>query len=351
MVEDEFFRQLSQGALADPPADARAAGRPGSERASRDRREAPREEVAGDAEHAIVQPLLGADPPRPQRRSQTRRAPKTDRAQRAAVRGHRLERRPARRRVLATIALGAATVALAIIIGASQGTTASAPDKPAEGDGEARAVAKAILRVSWRGARSDTVSEQWRSGASKTVVGRLLSPDGKPIVGASISVLAADAGRPEHGNRTVGELRTDRAGRFGAPVALDRGAPRKRLTFIYLARPGDTVPTAQARAALAVYAPVSASAATKRVRRGKTVSLRGRSAPGAKIGLLISQPAARAWRRLTTARADRDGRWKATVRIARRSSTGRYGFRARVAASQALGFLAARSRPVDVVVE
>lgn len=348
MVEDdEFFRQLSRGALADPRSDAQPAGPPGSEGAPRVTPQAPREKVAGGGEHHIVQPLVDDHRPRPGRPIQKRRAPRRDGARRAGIR----ERRPALRRVVVAIALGAATLAFAIIIAGSQETTSSAPDKPTRSDRGSGTAPKARLRVRWRGGRSDTVSERWRSGAAKTVVGRLLSPEGKPIAGGSISVLAADASRPEQGNRTVGEFRTDGSGRFAAPVALDRGAPRKRLTFIYLARPGDTVPTARAQATLAVYAPVSATAAPGRVRRGAPVSLRGRSAPRAKIGLLISQPTARGWRRLTTARADREGRWKATVRISPRASTGRYAFRARVASSQALGFLAARSRPVEVVVE
>ena len=346
MVEDEFFRQLSQGALADPKPDSRV-GRhhqPGHDSGAW--AEAPREEGIAEGEHPFVAPLVGAQRAPRGRRSQTRTQLSNGR-QRTTVR----ERRPARLRVAVVALLGAVIVALAIIIASGQEPTSSVPVEHRRSAERAPAGAKALLRVTWRETRSNMLSEQWKAGASKTIVGRLLSPKGKPIAGASISVLAADASRSQQANRTVGELRTDRTGRFATSVALDRGAPRKRLTFIYLAERDDTVPAARAQATLAVYAPASASAAPQRVRRGEPVVVRGRSAPGAKVRLLISQPTEPAWRRLTSARADGGGRWKATVRISRRSPTGTYGFRARIAGSQALGFLAARSRPVYLVAE
>jgi hypothetical protein len=115
--------------------------------------------------------------------------------------------------------------------------------------------------------------------------------------------LAADVGRPEQGNSTVGELRTDRRGRLRAAIALDRGAARKLLTFSYLAYGDDTVPAALARAQLEVEAPISLRARRRRARRGGRVELRGDSAPHARLKLLADPPGARGWQTLAKVRA------------------------------------------------
>jgi hypothetical protein len=161
-------------------------------------------------------------------------------------------------------------------------------------------------------------------------------------------VLAADAERPEDGNRTVGELRTDERGRFRAAIALDRGAARRLLSFSYLAYGADTVPAALARARLDVTAPISIVVRERLVRRGESVELAGRSAPAAALALQADPPAGRGWDSVARVRAGRDGRWRARVRVAREAIGGRYRFRARAAASPRQGYAAAASRPVAI---
>ena len=152
------------------------------------------------------------------------------------------------------------------------------------------------------------------------------------------------------GNRTVGELRTERRGRFRAAIALDRGAARKLLTFSFLAYGDDTVPAAMARARLEVEAPISLRARKGHIRRGGRVELHGDSAPHARVRLLAEPPGASGWHTLAKVRAASDGRWLAEVWFPPDALSGRYRLRARVAANPRLGYLAAASRPLEVEV-
>ncbi|MDQ3770220.1 MAG: hypothetical protein M3370_12200 [Actinomycetota bacterium] len=208
------------------------------------------------------------------------------------------------------------------------------------------------LRLWWRqpGRREAELSARWRRGGKAILEGRLTGRSGRPLGGAPVSVLAADAAQPEQGKRTVGELRSDREGRLRAAIALDRGAGEKLVSLSYLASPRDAVPSASAQAKLRVHAPVSVELGQRRVRVGQTLRLRGRSVPGAAVELGLSQPGDVRWRTLTTARAERDGGWRVTVRLPRSAPGGRYRFRARVRASKQGGYLAADSPAVAVEV-
>jgi hypothetical protein len=182
------------------------------------------------------------------------------------------------------------------------------------------------------------------------IAGRLTTATNRPIADARIGVLAADASAPERGNSTVGEVRTDRQGRFATAVALDRGAPRKLLTFTYLAHRGDQVPAATARSRLEVAGAISARASMRETRRGASVPLEGRSSGEASVQILVRQPGSRAWRISSSAQATRTGRWEASVYIPSYAPRGTYRLRARVLGDTRRGFLSGESQQVTVQV-
>lgn len=148
----------------------------------------------------------------------------------------------------------------------------------------------------------------------------------------------------------MGEVRSDREGRFAAAIALDRGASRKLLTFAYLPRGRDKLPAATARARLEVAGTISARTPTRRTRRGRSVPLEGRSPAGATVQVLMRQPGPRQWRIHSSAQASRAGRWEAGVYIPSYGPRGRYRLRARVLGDDRRGFLSAKSQPVSVQV-
>ena len=329
--EDEFFRQLAGGSLAetDPPPPPRP------------RPQRPRVPRGGTDPHG-PHPIAAAEPGH-QDRNGSARSP-------AALEEPppRAPRRRGRLAAWSSLAIGALAVAL-VVLGSDGGGSRPADSSRGVPNGSP-ASHEAQLRVGWGARGAHMLRARWRPGARATVVGRLTTPGGRPVAGARVTVLAADVGRPEQGNSTVGELRTDRRGRLRAAIALDRGAARKLLTFSYLAYGDDTVPAALARAQLEVEAPISLRARRPRVRRGGRVELHGDSAPHARLRLLADPPGARGWLTLAKVRAGTDGRWLAEVRFPRDAVSGRYRLRARVAANPRQGYLAAASRALEVEV-
>jgi hypothetical protein len=330
-LEDEFFRQLAEGSLAetDPPPPPRP--RPQQPRVPRDGTDphGPHPIAAPDAGHAH----RGGS-------AHSQAAPQEP--------PPRAARRRGRLAAWASLAIGA--LAVALVVPGSDGEDSRPADSSRSVPKGSLASDEAQLRVGWGAGGADMLRPRWRPGARATVVGRLTAPGGRPVAGAPVTVLAADAERPEQGNRTVGELRTDRRGRLRAAIALDRGAARKPLTFSYLAYGDDTVPAALAQAELEVDAPISLRARRPRARRGDQVELQGDSAPHARLRLLADPPGASGWLTLTKVRAGGDGRWRAEVRFPRDALSGRYRLRARVAADPRRGYLAAASRPLEVEV-
>ena len=225
---------------------------------------------------------------------------------------------------------------------------------PAEPRGEPNgrpATDDARLTVWWPGddgSRGRELSARWRPGASAVIEGRLTSQAGEPIVGARIGVLAADAAAPEQGSRTVGEVRTDRRGRITTAIALDRGAARKALTFVYLARSRDRVPAATSGARLAVTAAISAEATTHETQRGATIELAGRSPRDATIKVLVREPGRPRWHVTSVTRASPAGRWETAAHVPTYARRGTYQLRARTAGDPTRGFLPATSRPIDI---
>jgi hypothetical protein len=327
-LEDEFFRQLAGGSLADT--EAAPAARP-----RRRRPEPPRGATDPHAPHPIGGAGVGADSSevfRQQEQPQEPPPPTPHRRGRLAA--------------CASLAVVMLAVALVVFGGGERGPADSDRGVP---NGRP-ASDEARLRVGWGPAKAARLRARWRRGGRAIIAGRLTTPAGRAVAGAQVGVLAADAERPEQGSRTVGELRTDERGRFRAAIALDRGVARKLLGFSYLAYRDDTVPAALARARLDVEAPISMGARERQVRRGESVVLAGRSAPAAALGLQAAPPDGRGWQTLARVRAGRDGRWRAGVRVPRGAVGGRYRFRARAAASRRQGYAAAASRPVRIEV-
>jgi len=340
--DDDFFRQLAGGGLAEP-------ARPPTPRPTVPKTPPePREEQGHREPSGARHPLNHETPGLPPRRSAGDREPS---ARRLA-------------RFVAPAGLGlAALAALVLLLGSGD---ESYPTEPAPTESTATEATadsgtrldrsaspgadRGRLDVRWPASDGDALRARWRRGAKATIAGRLTTRAGKPVAGARVSVLAADAATPRHGKRTIGELRSDRRGRFRAAIALDEGAAHKLLSFSYLADPDDTVPAALGRAELRVYAPITLAAPPRRARPGGRLRLRGRSAPEATVRLLTRPPGEDAWRRLVGVRASARGRWEATVRIPAEAATGRYRLRARAAASPERGYLAAASRPVRMEV-
>ena len=340
MADDDFFRQLQQGTL-DAPATEERPRRRGPVAASGNGHHDGVSVGQADGEHPITRPLNGT--PRPAKARLPRPAPTPQRARRERLPALR-SRRPSpegmpaitRRRAAALGLL--ALAALAVVVMTTGGDPSSV-----------KGTAKARLTVHWRGVKDNALRVRWRPGATATLLGWLRGGDGDPLANARVSVLAADASQPGQGKRTVGEVRTDRRGRLRTEIAADRGAPRKALSFSYLAAPQDTVPAALGQATLSVYAPVSISASASELARGKALALRGRTVGGAPVILAIAAPGSDKGRRLPDrARAGRDGRWKAIVRITPSNPAGKYRFQARTPRNSQLGYLGATSRPVTV---
>ncbi|MCP9491901.1 MAG: carboxypeptidase-like regulatory domain-containing protein [Solirubrobacteraceae bacterium MAG38_C4-C5] len=333
-ADDQFFRQLA----GEAPVDAQGAP-PAPENPQ------PEASTSGPidphAAHPIAQPL-----PTP---GHGRKAPRRD-ADR---------RRPSdsegglRRRAIAAIALGLGVLAAAtVVVGAGPGERASAEADPRGVPNGSPAAEDARLRAWWASDGRTHRRERWRRDAEAMIAGRLMSEEaGEPIAGATVTILAADATRRGAINRTVGEVRTDEEGRFTAAIAVDEGAPRKRLTLSYLARARDTAPAATARAELAVTSPITLQADQSRIDRGESMRLDGRSAPDARVTVIAHAPGSGRWQLLDDVRADPEGNWQATVNAPRDTSPGDWRFRAVVAESRDDGYLGARSDQVRVEVD
>ena len=333
MVEDEFFRQLADGALADNQP-AVGSARPEDRGSPRPNGQPPRRPPArrgGPHERKPSPPRSG--PPRPRGTSST-----------------------ARGAALAAVALAGAALAALLFGSSGAGDSAKRPGEVGEQPGPPNgrpATADARLSAWWPAARGQHTRElevSWRPRGRAVIAGRLTDASDRPIADARVSVLAADGSNPEQGSRTVGEVRTDRLGRFSAAIALDRGAPRKLLTFTYLARSGDKVPAATVRTELAVRGTVSVRPPTRRTQRGRSVVLEGRGPAGATVQVLVREPGLRLWRIRSSAPASRTGRWEAALYIPSYVPRGTYRMRARVLGGQRRGFLPANSRPVRVQV-
>ncbi|MGI8944757.1 MAG: hypothetical protein ACR2GL_00770 [Thermoleophilaceae bacterium] len=255
--------------------------------------------------------------------------------------------------MVAALALGAI---LAGLIAQSNGPELSArhPAEPAGQNGEPNgrpAAADARLRAWWpavRGGHGRTLRVAWRPGGRAMVAGRLTSAGGEPVAGAQIRVLAADGSKPERGPRSVGAVQSDARGRFVAAIALDQGAPRKLLSFVYRAHRRDKLPAATGSARLELVAPLSVRTPTPRTRRGRSVPLAGRAPARAAVEVLMLQPGTRRWRTHSSVHATRTGRWEAGVYIPSYGPRGTLRLRARVPGDDRRGFLPTASHPVSV---
>jgi hypothetical protein len=335
MSEDEFFRQLVAGELADGPTDdarrADPACRPGGN---------------------------GRPPTAPQAAATARRAPRTpSRAGRAAA---EQDSRRARH------ALMGAVVALAAAALVCWALPAVSPKRPESAAGERPARTKlpgrpaaptarppARLGVWWpRGGESERTIRlrvRWRRGAEAVIAGRVTTRQGAPVAGARVSVLAGDADRPRDGSRLIGELRTDRDGRLRGAVSVDGGPARKLLTFTHVPNGRDAAAAVTARALLEVSATVTARAVSSAARRGGTVRLGGDSAPPAReVEVLVREPRAQGWIRRLLVPTGASGRWEAGFYLPGFARPGVYRFRARVRGDRARGVLGVGSGTLAV---
>ncbi len=234
--------------------------------------------------------------------------------------------------------------------GAAERSQAIKPMPPAEwGGGGSVAVESTELIVRWSGAsRGDATGVArrkvgWIRDGRLSITGTVRTPGGYRPGDGPISVSASEGG--EDGEETqVGELTPNREGDFQADVALDRGAPRKVLTFAY-SREGGRAPLATATAVLEVEGGL-----TVNVRRSRrSVILSGQTRPG-RASLSIAARAPRsAWSRQSSVQSDARGRWRERIHLPRPAPRGRYAFRVSMGGDAEQGFLpASRKRFVLV---
>ena len=333
VVEDEFFRQLADGALAGAQR-ATATASPGLKSIARPGGQPPRRPPARRGEPPNPEP-----PPR-------QSGPPDPRARVTTARPNALG------------ALAVAGVLVALLFGSSGSkrsvTETAEGDRPHGAPNGRFAAGDAQLRVWWpaaRGRYQRDLRVGWRPGGRAVIAGRLTrAPGGAPIADGRISVLAADGSEPGQESRRVGVVRSDRHGRLVAAIALDRGAPHKLLTFAYRARSPDKRPAARARARLEVAAAVSARTLIRRTQRGRSIPLEGRGPPGATVKVLVRRPHSRQWRIHSSVKSSPTGRWQTDVCIPSHAPRGRYRLRARVLGDHRRGFLPAKSQPVSAQV-
>ena len=334
---DEFFRQLIGEERVDAPDPSSRSQEPASD-----------PPTGGTLDPHVTHPIAPAEPAQKRRRGGRTARPA------AAPRHRPVADGGLRRRAIAATALSLGVLATAaVVLGADrrEPARAKAADPRGVPNGTPPAGEEARLRAWWSQDGQKSLRERWRRDAEATIEGRLTTGGGEPVTAATVTILAADATRRDAVNRTVGEVRTDREGRFEAAIALDRGAPRKRLTFSYLAYANDTVPAATTRASLVVTPPITLDADQRSMSRGEELTLDGRTTPGARITLAAQAPASDQWQQLDDVQADRHGNWQATVRAPEDASPGTWRFRAQVAQSRDNGYVGANSDPVSVEVD
>jgi hypothetical protein len=330
MTEDEFFRELVAGELADSPRRANPARGPGSN---------------------------GRAPAAAQAPATARRAPARP-ARRVRGRAERGSRRLRRRLLAGVVALTAAVLASwALAVAFRKRPEAGAGERGARAEVAGRAAAQkarraARLGVWWPGGDSNRATGlrvRWRRGGEAVIAGRLATRRGAPVAGASVSVLAGNADRPQDGSRLIGELRTDRAGRLRGVVSVDGGAARKLLTFTHVPNGRDAAAAVTARVVLEVSATVTARATSRLARRGGTVRLDGDSTPPAReVEILVREPGAEAWSRRLLVPTRPGGRWQAGLYLPSYARRGVYRFRARISGDRARGVLGAESGTLAV---
>jgi hypothetical protein len=181
------------------------------------------------------------------------------------------------------------------------------------------------------------------------VQGSVVNPAGRPIGGA---VLVSAWQTP--GGKWVAHtgVRTRADGRF--TYILPKG-PSREVRFVYFAFSDATAYNASNVIEEKVTAPVTLRVAPRAARNGDTVRFAGAVGTDAvpKSGVLVTLQArypGGPWKQFTTARARGNGRFGASYRFTRTSSTTRYAFRALVAKQDGYPFEGGISRPIEVLV-
>lgn len=319
MFEDEFFRQLVGGTLNEQTAPAvETAPAPAPVRASR--RADPRRRLS---ERLPELPRIPAMP----------RVPAMLDARRVGA-----------------LAMGALVLVGVVAIARGSGTAGTGgtaersqaikPMAPAEwGGGGSGGAKRTELIVRWSGtSRGDGTGAahrkvSWIRDGRLSITGTVRTPGGYRSDDGPISVSASEGG--EDGEEAkVGELTPNKEGDFRADVALDRGAPRKVLTFAY-SREGGRAPLATATAVLEVEGGLTVDVRKSR----RSVVLSGRTRPG-RASLSIAARAPRsAWSRQSSVQSDDRGRWRERIHLPRPAPRGRYTFRVSMGGDAEQGFL------------
>lgn len=193
-------------------------------------------------------------------------------------------------------------------------------------------------------APSRSLKVRWSAKKASRIGGRLVAPDGRPVVGARLDLVetpAAEAAR----SRVVATLATGWNGGFSAAVPVATGSAT--YTVRWFARERDNQPANAVAVRRTVVAATTFSASAKRLRPGRTLTLRGRLRGRAgtlrRNAIAIQANAGRSWRAVTTVRTRANGRWTARYRIPKQLH-GRYRFRAVVTPSAGYPYAPGASR-------
>jgi hypothetical protein len=187
-----------------------------------------------------------------------------------------------------------------------------------------------------------------RFGERETIAGRLTGPAGEAIASAeiAISVRRRYGGAP---TVTLGDVRTDRQGRF--TIHLGQGSSSERLRLTYSPTLGG-VPVASQSLSLLVPAGVLLHVTPSSVAVSQTIRLAGRVLggpipPGGKQVVLEARSVHTPWLQFLVLHADRSGRFHGSHRF-RLPGPVRYRFRAVCPAEADFPYTTGISRSVSV---
>jgi hypothetical protein len=203
--------------------------------------------------------------------------------------------------------------------------------------------ASRLAKITARYTSTRRGSRRMRLGSTPTVNGTLVDETGKPIAGATIAILARQAGARS------APVATATTGADGAFATKLPSGPSRTITFAYTAFSTDAKPAATAVLRTSVRAILSAKITPRSVRPGGSIVLSGRLRllPRRNVEVKIQARQGSVWRTIDDVRTKTGGAFRWRYRFSAGQTRRSYAFRARVA-SQNYPFAAASSKSVLV---
>lgn len=174
------------------------------------------------------------------------------------------------------------------------------------------------------------LTTNWSARKTNLIRGQLRTPSGDPVVGARVQLVSTPVANGATSS-AIAAVTTDERGAWVLKVPVSSGSAKYSAQWLAKAR--DNTATAAVDLRRAVRASTTIAVSARRIRRGKTLTIRGqlRSRDGVLEGnaIAIQAKPQNSWRAVTTVRTGADGRWTARYRIPTQLR-GRYKFRATV---------------------